>query len=251
MDQINDVAAASPKSKRPKITIDGRTDRPASASGSVKMSHITVERNRRKVMNDRLSVLGSLMPRFYIKKNDKASIIGGVVNYIHELQQTLRSLECKKRSNKASSPKRPPPSLPMSPSTSRSSSPYNPIVPHQQPANFTSPIELFPSDVSSASSTNVDGIVNELVATSRSVVAEVEVRFSGPNLLLKTTSRRVPGQAARIISALEELELEILYANIVTQLDNKTIIYSFTIKIGIECQLSAEELAQQIQRTFC
>ncbi|XP_075496042.1 transcription factor MUTE-like isoform X2 [Primulina tabacum] len=248
IDQIND-AAASPKSKRQKI-INGRKDSPsasasASASASVKMSHITLERNRRKVMNERLSVLRSLMPRFYIKKCDKASIIAGVVNYIHELQQILRSLECKKKS-KASSPKRPPPSLPMSPSTSRSSSPYNPRL-----QAFTSPIEFSPSHISSSSTSTNDTIVNELVmATSRSVVAEVEVKFSGPNLLLKTTSRRLPGQAVRIISALEELELEILNANI-TALDNETIIYSFTIKIGIECQVRAEELAQRIQRTFC
>ncbi|XP_073316427.1 transcription factor MUTE-like isoform X2 [Primulina huaijiensis] len=243
IDQIND-AAASPKSKRQKIINGARKDS-ASASASVKMSHITVERNRRKVMNERLSVLRSLMPRFYIKKSDKASIIGGVVNYIHELQQILRSLECKMKS-KASIPKLPPPSLPMSPSTSRSSSPYNPRL-----QVFTSPIEFSPSDISSTSTSTNDTIVNELVmATSRSVVAEVEVKFSGPNLLLKTTSRRFPGQAVRIISALEELELEILDANI-TALDNETIMYSFTIKIGIECQVSAEELTRRIHRTFC
>ncbi|KZV36445.1 hypothetical protein F511_15950 [Dorcoceras hygrometricum] len=244
--QIHDIAAASPKSKRQNIIharIDSNTHASTLAShGSVKMSHITVERNRRKVMNDRLSVLRSLLPRFYINKTDKASIIGGVVNYIQELQQNLRSLECEKKC-RGSSLKRPlPPSFPMSPSTSRSRSPYN-----QKPA-FTSPIELSPSNISSTSSTN--DTINELVATSRSVVAEVEVKFSGPNLLLKTTSRRIPGQALRIIPALEELKLEILEADITT-VDNNTIVHSLTIKIGIECQLSAEELAQQIQRTFC
>lgn len=67
IDQIND-AAASPKSKRQKIINVRKESASASASASVKMSHITVERNRRKVMNERLSVLRSLMPRFYIKK---------------------------------------------------------------------------------------------------------------------------------------------------------------------------------------
>lgn len=156
-------------------------------------------------------------------QSDKASIIGGVVNYIHELQQILRSLEYKKKS-KGSSPKRPPSSLPMGPIASRSSSPHNPIL-HQRPAFMS------PSDISLTSTSTNESIVNEIVATSRSVVAEVEVKFSGPNLLLKTTSRRLPGQAVRIISTLEELELDILDANI-TALDNETIIYSFTVKVN-------------------
>ncbi|EPS59561.1 hypothetical protein M569_15244, partial [Genlisea aurea] len=33
-----------------------------------RVSHITVERNRRKQMNDHLSVLRSLMPSLYVKK---------------------------------------------------------------------------------------------------------------------------------------------------------------------------------------
>ena len=36
--------------------------------GEPKMSHITVERNRRKQMNEHLSVLRSLMPCFYVKR---------------------------------------------------------------------------------------------------------------------------------------------------------------------------------------
>ena len=38
------------------------------SDGQVKMSHITVERNRRKQMNEHLSVLRSLMPCFYVKR---------------------------------------------------------------------------------------------------------------------------------------------------------------------------------------
>lgn len=36
--------------------------------GAAKMSHITVERNRRKQMNEHLAVLRSLMPCFYVKR---------------------------------------------------------------------------------------------------------------------------------------------------------------------------------------
>lgn len=36
--------------------------------GQQKMSHVTVERNRRKQMNEHLTVLRSLMPCFYVKR---------------------------------------------------------------------------------------------------------------------------------------------------------------------------------------
>ncbi|XP_058182699.1 transcription factor SPEECHLESS [Rhododendron vialii] len=233
-----------------------------------KISHITVERNRRKQMNEHLTVLRSLMPCFYVKRGDQASIIGGVVDYINELQQVLQSLEAKKQRKVYSevlsprlipsprpsplSPRKPPlsprvpPNLPISPRTPQPSSPYMPrLMQHLSP---------LPSPCSSSSSAPslvvVDNATtNELVANSKSAIADVEVKFSGPNLLLKTISPRIPGQATKIMSTIEELSLEILHVSISTI--DETMLNSFTIKIGIECQLSAEELAHQIQQTFC
>ncbi|RDX76196.1 Transcription factor SPEECHLESS, partial [Mucuna pruriens] len=259
----------SPKSKRQKLS-------PTSPEEPPRMSHITVERNRRKQMNENLSVLRSLMPSFYVKRwhlrltystymvqGDQASIIGGVVDYINELQQVLQCLEAKKQrkvhndvlsprlvsSPRPSplSPRKPPLSprinLPISPRTPQPCSPYKPRL--QQ--GYLSPT-IANSPTSSASSSINDNI-NELVANSKSLIADVEVKFSGPHVLLKTLSPPIPGQALRIISALEDLALEILHVNISTA--DETMLNSFTIKIGIECQLSAEELAQQIQQTFC
>ncbi|KAL4277998.1 hypothetical protein GQ457_03G014150 [Hibiscus cannabinus] len=243
-----------PKSKKPKLASSEETN----PDGQQRISHITVERNRRKQMNEHLSVLRSLMPCFYVKRGDQASIIGGVVDYINELQQVLQSLEAKKQRKFMSevlsprvvssprpsplSPRKPPLSprlnFPISPRTPQPGSPYKPR------AGYLSPT-LEPSPTSSTSS--VDN-VNELIANSKSPSADVEVKFSGPNLILKTVSPRIPGQAVKIISALEDLSLEILNVNINSMED--TMLNSFTIKIGIECQLSAEELAHQIQQTF-
>jgi len=44
------------------------TDDAAADEGEAKVSHITVERNRRKQMNEHLAVLRSLMPCFYVKR---------------------------------------------------------------------------------------------------------------------------------------------------------------------------------------
>ncbi|KAJ8452725.1 hypothetical protein Cgig2_005061 [Carnegiea gigantea] len=234
--------------------------------GSNRISHITVERNRRKQMNEHLTVLRSLMPCFY---GDQASIIGGVVDYINELQQVLQSLEAKKQrkvysevlsprlvssprpSPQVLSPRSRPPlsprlNIPISPRTPQPSSPYRPRLNLSSPVSLATPIELSPA--SSSSSLN-DPFANELIANSKSPMAEVEVKFSGPNVLVKTVSPRIPGQVVKIISALEDLSLEILHISISTIED--TMLNSFTIKIGIECQLSAEELAHQIQQTFC
>ncbi|KAJ8536854.1 hypothetical protein K7X08_035255 [Anisodus acutangulus] len=243
-----------------------------------RISHITVERNRRKQMNEHLSVLRSLMPCFYAKRGDQASIIGGVVDYINELQQVLQSLEAKKQRKVYSevlsprlapissrvpsplSPRKPPLSprmnLPISPRTPQPTSPYKPNhnnnnanrVQQQGPvAMSVSPLEPSPS---TSSNSSIDSHVNnELAANSKSAIADVEVKFSGANVILKTMSLRIPGQAVKIIAALEELALEILHVSIST-IDG-TMLNSFTIKIGIECQLSAEELAHQIQQTFC
>ncbi|KAF2312180.1 hypothetical protein GH714_028393 [Hevea brasiliensis] len=197
---------------------------------------------------------------------DQASIIGGVVDYINELQQVLQSLEAKKQRKVYSevlsprlvssprpsplSPRKPPLSprlnLPISPRTPQPGSPYRPRL-QQGYLSPTMVSSLEPSPTSSSSSINDN--INELVANSKSAIAAVEVKFSGPNVLLKTVSPRIPGQAVKIISALEDLSLEILQVSMNTV--DETMLKSFTIKIGIECQLSAEELAQQIQQTFC
>lgn len=61
----------SPKSKRLKLsgtTTTTTTSEEANPDGQQRMSHITVERNRRKQMNEHLSVLRSLMPCFYVKR---------------------------------------------------------------------------------------------------------------------------------------------------------------------------------------
>ncbi|CAL5204017.1 unnamed protein product [Lathyrus oleraceus] len=256
------------KNKRQKLTPSLLQEQIINSDGQQRVSHITVERNRRKQMNEHLSVLRSLMPCFYVKRGDQASIIGGVVDYINELQQLLQALEAKKQrkvynevlsprlvssSPRPSplSPRKPPLSprlnLPISPRTPQPSSPYKPRLQQSYNNILLSPLDPSPT-TSSASSVNDN--INELVANSKSHIADVEVKFSGPHVLLKTVSQRIPGQALKIISALENLALEILHVNINSTSDD-TMLNSFTIKIGIECQLSAEELAQQIQQTFC
>ena len=181
------------------------------------MSHIAVERNRRRQMNEHLKVLRSLTPGLYIKRGDQASIIGGAIEFIKELQQVLESLEARKKRRSGGS------------FISRTSS---------SPSPTPSPRSHFlSSGSSSAASTTMatpsppvatTTMIKELAACCNSAVADVEAKISGSNVLLRTLSRRIPGQAVRMIAVLEGLHLEVLHLNISTMED--TVLHSFVLK---------------------
>ncbi|AQK92687.1 transcription factor MUTE [Zea mays] len=191
------------------------------------MSHIAVERNRRRQMNEHLKVLRSLTPGLYIKRGDQASIIGGAIEFIKELQQVLESLEARKK---------------------RRSSGGGHSFLTGSPSPTPSPRSHLLSSVSTPSP---PVMIKELAACCNSAVADVEAKISGSNVLLRTLSRRssIPGrQAVRLIAVLEGLHLEVLHLNISTMED--TVLHSLVLKIGLECQLSVEDLAYEVQQIF-
>ncbi|XP_043697861.1 transcription factor MUTE-like [Telopea speciosissima] len=187
------------------------------------MAHIAVERNRRRQMNENLRALRSLTPCFYIKRGDQASIIGGVIEFIKELHQVLQSLESKKRRKS------------LSPSPSPSPRPQLQLT---HPPPLPTPDSPFGLEN-----------VKELGACCNSHVADVEAKISGSNVILRTISKRIPGQILKIIILLEKLGFEILHISISSMED--TVLYSFIIQIGLECQLSVEDLTVEVQQSFC
>lgn len=166
-----------------------------------------------------------------------------MIDYINELQQLLQCLEAKKQRKvynevlsprlvsslrpSSLSPGKPPLSprinLPISPRNPQPGSPYKLRL---QPGYLSPTIANSPT---SSASSSINDNINELFANSKSIIADVEVKFSGPHVLLKTVSPPIPGQAMRIISALEDLALEILHVNISTA--DETMLNSFTIKV--------------------
>lgn len=74
-----DYTNSSPKRKKQRLETgreddeeeeegEGEGEDENKQDGQQKMSHVTVERNRRKQMNEHLTVLRSLMPCFYVKR---------------------------------------------------------------------------------------------------------------------------------------------------------------------------------------
>ncbi|GLJ36989.1 hypothetical protein SUGI_0749120 [Cryptomeria japonica] len=229
----------NPKHKRLKTV----TSEEGGADGQ-RMTHIAVERNRRKQMNEHLAVLRSLMPGFYVQRGDQASIIGGVIEFIKELQQLLQSLESKKQRKAYAEVLSPLPCSSPRPAALSPRSLALPISPRTpQPSNASYRLRVQPPFMDPNFET-----AKELVANSTSSVADVEVKIVGSNALLKTLSPNMPGHILKLVETLENLSLEILHLNIST-IDN-TVLNSFTLKIGIECKLSVEELAQAVQQTF-
>ncbi|KAF9678051.1 hypothetical protein SADUNF_Sadunf08G0171700 [Salix dunnii] len=176
------------------------------------MSHIAVERNRRRQMNEHLKVLRSLTPCFYIKR-----VFGGPSFYNRGCNRVRKGV------------------APSSPGFGVQKTKEDTRHPdHHNPFPF-------------------GNIENDLMkelgsACCNSPIADVEAKISGSNVILKVISRRIPGQIVRIISVLENLSFEILHLNISSMED--TVLYSFVIKIGIECQVSVEELAVEVQQSF-
>ncbi|GLU08823.1 hypothetical protein SLE2022_257090 [Rubroshorea leprosula] len=184
------------------------------------MTHIAVERKRRRQMNEHLKVLRSLTPSFYIKRGDQASIIGGVIEFIKELHQVLQALESKKQRKTLS--------------------------PSPGPSPMGMPVQFPPVQGDIPFGFEAEGGLPG--ACCNSSLADVEAKLSGSNVILKIVSRRITGQVLKIISVLERLCFEVLHLNVSSMED--TVLYSFVVKIGLECQLSLEELAVEVQQSF-
>ncbi|XP_024531481.1 uncharacterized protein LOC9633501 [Selaginella moellendorffii] len=229
-----------------------KRSRPCKSSEEVesqRMTHIAVERNRRRQMNEHLRVLRALMPGSYVQRGDQASIIGGAIEFVKELQQLLQCLEEQKK-RKMSFVEAPPRML-GSPTTIiqavaagfpgggggmiRASPPAPPPPPP------------LPLDVKYFD-TGLYEPLRELYGEAKSEIAQVEVKITGSNANIKILSQKKPGQLLKTMTALEnKLLFSILHTN-VTTIDH-TVLYAFEVKIGQNCEL-ANEIAEFIHETL-
>ncbi|KAF8107168.1 hypothetical protein N665_0126s0084 [Sinapis alba] len=189
-----------------------------------RMTHIAVERNRRRQMNEHLNSLRSLMPPTFLQRGDQASIVGGAIDYIKELEQLLQSLEAEKQSEGASE----------NPKTASSYS------------SSSSRAACTNSSVSSVSPTSEDGFTARFGGGE---TAEVEATVIQNHVSLKVRCKRGRGQILRAIISIENLKLSILHLTISTSFD--FVFYSFNLKIEDGCKVrSADEIATAVHQIF-
>ncbi|EOY11417.1 PREDICTED: transcription factor bHLH94 [Theobroma cacao] len=188
-----------------------------------RMTHIAVERNRRKQMNEYLSVLRSLMPESYVQRGDQASIIGGAINFVKELEHRLQFLsaqnEVKERSDGGSS------------------------------SSCSAFAEFFTFPQYSTSSTRSDSSIsmNETMVETQSAIADIEVTMVESHANLKIRAKRRPAQLLKVVSGLNSMRLSILHLNVTTV--DQTVLYSLSVKVEDDCKLtSVDDIATAVNQ---
>lgn len=169
-----------------------------------RMTHIAVERNRRKQMNEYLAVLRSLMPASYVQRGDQASIIGGAINFVKELEQLFQTLEAQKRITK------------------------------QQTDTCYSP--LFSDFFTFPQYSTYSAAAADTTAENRSA-ADVEVTMVESHANLRVLTKRRPKQLLKLVAGINSLRLTILHLNVTTV--DQMVLYSFSVKVEDDCQLSS------------
>ncbi|XP_018498341.2 transcription factor bHLH96 isoform X2 [Pyrus x bretschneideri] len=181
-----------------------------------RMTHIAVERNRRKQMNEYLSVLRSIMPESYVQRGDQASIIGGAINFVKELEQEVQFLGVQKPNNRA---------------------PFSEFFTFPQYSTRST------SDHESTVATMAE--LPLLECRSSNIAADIEVTMVESHASLKVRSKRLPKQLLKIVSGLHDMHLTVLHLNVVTADD--IVLYSLSLKVEDECMLtSVDEIATAV-----
>ncbi|KAL6620776.1 hypothetical protein ACP70R_035915 [Stipagrostis hirtigluma subsp. patula] len=226
-----------------------RTVKTSEEVESQRMTHIAVERNRRRQMNEYLRILRSLMPGSYVQRGDQASIIGGAIEFIRELEQLIQCLESQKRRRLyGGSGDAPRPVVDAAGAVAPTSTQQQP---QQAPPPFFPPTLPFPAVSGDGAAKILDldaggAGAREEVAENKSCLADIEVRALGADAMIKILSRRRPGQLIKTIAALEDMQMSILHTNITTI--EQTVLYSFNVKIAGEARFSAEDIAGAVHQ---
>ncbi|CAK7354626.1 unnamed protein product [Dovyalis caffra] len=192
-----------------------------------RMTHINVERNRRKQMNDYLAAIRSMIPPSYVQRADQASIVGGAINFVKELEKLLQSLEAHKQIKKVPSA-----------TDSDLSSPFSDFFSFPQYSTASSR-----NKHSNNSSSSTESILPD---QKRSIaIADVEVTMIESHVNLKIQSRKQPKQLLKMVAGLHSLGLYILHLNLTTV--DQTVLFSFNVKVEDECRLtSVDEIAEAV-----
>ncbi|KAL6844659.1 hypothetical protein ACP4OV_025318 [Aristida adscensionis] len=198
---------------------------------SQRMTHIAVERNRRKQMNEYLAVLRSLMPPSYSQRGDQASIVGGAINFVKELEQQLQSLQARRRSRQC------PSGDGGGDDVSPSPSPFADFFTFPQYSMSAAAAHAAP-----AVTIDRDGADAEESGSKPSTVADVEATMVESHANLRVLTRRRPRQLLRLVAGLQAHRLTVLHLNMTSAGD--MVLYSFSLKVEDDCQLtSVDEIA--------
>ncbi|XP_066328565.1 transcription factor bHLH94-like [Miscanthus floridulus] len=211
------AAAARRRLRRPKAVKN------TEEMESQRRNHIAVERNRRRQMNEYLSVLRSAMPPSYAQRGDQASIVAGAINFVKELEQLLQSLEAQKRRQGGCTEPPPPPA------------PFAGFFTFPQYSTAATGVVGSSDSAGSGGDQSGGGCAG---AGARRGVADIEVALAESHANVKVLAPRRPRQLLRMVVALQCLGLTVLHLNVTTTADHLAF-YSLSLKMEDECRLSS------------
>ncbi|KAJ1258624.1 hypothetical protein BS78_10G090200 [Paspalum vaginatum] len=186
---------------------------------SHRLNHIAVERNRRRLVNAYLAALRGLMPPSYARRGDQASIVGGAITFIKELEHHLQSLQAQRRPGAAAG-------------GGHGSERF--------PGFFTFPqystAAAASSIVDDAGSSGGGGASGP---TARPGAADVEAAVSEGHATVKVFAPRRPGQQLlRLLLGLQSRGLAAHHLNVTTTADHM-VLYTVSLRMGDGCELSS------------
>lgn len=222
------AAAAAERKKRKRGAAAARNGGAARAEAeNQRMTHIVVERNRRRLMNEHLVALRSLIPSSFVQRVDQASIIGGAIDFVKELEQMLVSLRVEKNCRLAAA-----------------------AAPEDEEEEWSFPPPPAASGLFVSPQYTGYSSGRRLGEDDGNSDVDVEVTTMQGHVNLKVAGRRRPGQLVRAIAAMEELRLTVLHLSI-TSLDAASVLYSLNLKMEEDCALgSADEIATAVHQLF-
>jgi hypothetical protein len=140
-------------------------------------------------------------------QGDQASIIGGAINFVKELEHKFHLLGAKKEEEVKSD------------DVGGSNKPFSEF--------FT-----FPQySTSSSSSSNSAATIGEKVGEIQSCIADIEVTMVESHANIKIRSKKRPKQLLKIVSSLHNMHLTILHLNVTTT--GEIVLYSLSVKVCV------------------
>ncbi|KAF8671989.1 hypothetical protein HU200_049809 [Digitaria exilis] len=276
--EAGEVAATSPETP-PATRVRKRRRRARSCKSreeteTQRMTHIAVERNRRRQMNEYLSVLRSLMPEPYVQRGDQASIVGGAIEFVKELEQQLQCLEAQKRtlllhhhrpsnSNPDATPihhtttttKAPTACVESTTTTTTTTSNCSSSVTEDAAAAEHAPPPFaqffaYPQYVWCHSPRDA-GAAAEDGGGGRPGVADIEVTLVETHASLRVMTRRRPGQLLGLVTGLQQaLRLAVLHLSVTTM--DALALYSISVKVEEGCGLTTvDDIAAAVHHVLC
>ncbi|XP_009776117.1 transcription factor MYC3 [Nicotiana tabacum] len=159
------------------------------ATRETPLNHVEAERQRREKLNHRFYALRSVVP--HVTKMDKASLLSDAVEYINELKTKVDELEL--QLNKKSESKK----------KLKVESMDSTTLDNQTTTTTTTSVDQIRPNSNSSSSYGPNNLT-----------VEVEVKILGPDAMIRVQSENVNYPSARLMRALQDLELHVHHASI-------------------------------------